>query len=108
MASPFKVIVAGGGPVGLTAAHALTRAGIDFIVLERQKSPFTEAGSSLVLNPQAMRILSQLGLLDALHSHGPCLVSTARMDHQGNDLGAMQWFDLFKNESVCRLDDFAC
>ncbi|KAI0452446.1 hypothetical protein F5B21DRAFT_516079 [Xylaria acuta] len=59
----FKVIVAGGGPIGLTTAHALSRAGIDFVVPEHGVSVTTDdAGASLVLWPQGLRVLAQLGL----------------------------------------------
>lgn len=61
---PFKAIIVGGGPVGLTAAHSFSRAGIDFIVLEARNTCTPEAGSSLVLNPASMRVFHQLGLED--------------------------------------------
>jgi len=51
--SNFNVIVVGGGPVGLTAAHALTQAGIPFTVLETRPSVVIDAGSNLVLLPYA-------------------------------------------------------
>lgn len=63
---PFKVIVVGGGPVGLTAAHALHAAGIDFVLLERRSSMVEKSGASLVLDPTTMRVMSQLGLTGRL------------------------------------------
>lgn len=68
--SIFKVIVVGGGPVGLTAAHILSRAGIDYVVLERRSSVHIDVGASLALWPQTLRVLSQLGLLERLQELG--------------------------------------
>ncbi|KAI2901664.1 hypothetical protein CBS63078_6544 [Aspergillus niger] len=68
--SPFKVIIVGGGPVGLTAAHALAHAGIDFVVLERRDSVVLDQGASLVLGASSLRIMHQLGLLDQLLAIG--------------------------------------
>lgn len=68
--SNFKVIVIGGGPVGLTAAHSLSKAGIDFVVLERRPEVFEDVGASLVLFPHSMRVMSQFGLLPKLRSIG--------------------------------------
>lgn len=62
----FKVIIVGGGPVGLTAAHALSLAGIDFLILERRDSIVLEEGASLVLGPNSLRVMHQFGLLDTL------------------------------------------
>jgi 2-polyprenyl-6-methoxyphenol hydroxylase-like FAD-dependent oxidoreductase len=90
--SNFKVIVAGGGPVGLVAAHALTRAGIDFVVLESRQSIVIDAGSNLVLLPTGMRVLSQLGLLDALNQVSSPLSAVSRIDHEGHDLGDFNIF----------------
>ncbi|CAG5166710.1 uncharacterized protein ALTATR162_LOCUS6966 [Alternaria atra] len=72
--NPFKVIVVGGGPVGLTAAHALHLANIDFVVLERNDDVAVDVGASLVLGAQSMRFMQQLGLLDKLLSVGQKLL----------------------------------
>jgi len=88
----FKVIIAGGGPVGLTAAHALTRAGIDFVVLESRPSIVIDAGSNLVLLPTGLRLLGQLGMLDALFRVSSPLGVTKRYAHDGRDLGDMRIF----------------
>ncbi|KAI1094230.1 FAD/NAD(P)-binding domain-containing protein [Rostrohypoxylon terebratum] len=62
----FKVIVVGGGLVGLTLAHSLAKASIDYVVLEGRRSIAEDAGASLVVTPDGMRALAQLGLLDSL------------------------------------------
>ncbi|KAM5347271.1 hypothetical protein ACJ41O_010276 [Fusarium nematophilum] len=88
----FKVIIVGGGPVGLTAAHALSRANIDFLLLERGASPVIDAGSNLVLMPMGMRALDQLDLLDSLNTVSTPLGRIDRQDHQGRDIGDARWF----------------
>ncbi|KAL0943576.1 FAD binding domain-containing protein [Colletotrichum truncatum] len=72
--SPFKVIIIGGGPSGITAAHALHHAGIDFVVLERRTNIVEDLGASLVLGPPSMRVFHQLGILDKLMEIG-CLLN---------------------------------
>lgn len=68
--SNFRVIVIGGGPTGLIAAHALSKAGIDYVVLEAQPLLAKDVGASLVMLTYSIRVLSQLGLLDQLRTYG--------------------------------------
>ncbi|KAH7143581.1 flavoprotein monooxygenase [Dactylonectria macrodidyma] len=68
--SSFKVIVVGGGPIGLTAAHALHLAGIDFVVLERRPNIVEDQGASLVVYPHTFRVLYQFGILEKVLSVG--------------------------------------
>lgn len=89
----MKAIVVGGGPVGLTAAHALTHAGIDFVVLESRPEIVIDAGSNLVLLPMALRPLYQLGLEKALKSVTSELTTMQRFDYEGRDIGTMHWFE---------------
>ncbi|KAL6700751.1 hypothetical protein J3F84DRAFT_402734 [Trichoderma pleuroticola] len=70
----FKVIIVGGGPVGLTAAHALHRAGIDFTVLERSNEIAMDVGASIALGSATLRVFQQLGVLDQLQGLGAEIV----------------------------------
>ncbi|KAL3952896.1 hypothetical protein ACCO45_012839 [Purpureocillium lilacinum] len=98
--NPFRVIVVGGGPVGMTAAHALSRANLDFIVLERRAKMVEDAGSNLVLLPIGLRVLGQLGLLPKIESVSSPMSRFRRMDHNGRDLGDTLWFTYFKEKSA--------
>ncbi|KAK7755450.1 hypothetical protein SLS62_002678 [Diatrype stigma] len=63
---PFRVIIVGAGPVGLYLAGALSKANIDFVVLEQYHSISTNAGAGIIIWPHSVRLLDQLGLLDEM------------------------------------------
>ena len=58
----FKVIIVGGSVSGLTLAHSLHHAGIDFIVLEKGSEIALGGGASIGLQPHGLRILDQMGM----------------------------------------------
>jgi 2-polyprenyl-6-methoxyphenol hydroxylase-like FAD-dependent oxidoreductase len=60
-----KVVVAGGGIGGLTAAIALRRAGFEVSVFERA-AELGEVGAGLLLAANAQKALAKLGLADAV------------------------------------------
>ena len=60
-----KVLIAGAGIGGLTAALACTQLGAQVALFERA-GEFTEVGAGIQLGPNAMRVLHGLGLQDAL------------------------------------------
>lgn len=62
-----QVIIAGGGIGGLACALALTRAGQPVQVLE-QAARLAEVGAGIQLGPNAVRVLHDWGLADALAS----------------------------------------
>ena len=94
----FKVIVAGGGPIGLTAALALSQANIDFVVLEKYGKIVAEAGSDVVISPIGMRIISQLGLFEEFIRVSSELLTINRNDHSGKNIGDVYWFHFIKEK----------
>lgn len=65
-APSFKVIIVGGAVAGLTLAHCLDQAGIDYILLEKHPEIHAQIGASIGIMPNGARILEQLGLFDAV------------------------------------------
>lgn len=62
---PFRVIIAGAGVAGLVLSHALERAGIEHIVLEKGVVA-PEWGASVSIWANGARILKQISCWDAL------------------------------------------
>lgn len=81
----IRVAVVGGGIGGLTAAVALARKGVEVEVLERAPA-LTAVGASLACDPNAMRVLRRIGLLDAMRTVG---VSVDAVEHLRWDTGAV-------------------
>ncbi len=69
MKHPAKVIVAGAGIGGLTAAIALRQSGFEVAVLERA-ADLGEVGAGLLLAANAQKALGKLGLAEAVSSLG--------------------------------------
>lgn len=63
VSSDFRIILVGGGPVGLMAAHVFAAAGIDFVLLEQRATIVPPQGAGIVLFPHPQRVLEQLGLM---------------------------------------------
>ncbi|CAI7658434.1 unnamed protein product [Penicillium glandicola] len=60
--TPFRVIIVGAGVAGLTLAHCLEKAQVDYVLLDKGvvAPPF---GTTITLQPHGCRILHQLGML---------------------------------------------
>ena len=64
---PKKILIAGAGIGGLTAAACLLRAGHDVQILE-QAPALTEVGAGIQISANAMHVLNSLGLAEAIAS----------------------------------------
>ncbi|KAF2752841.1 FAD/NAD(P)-binding domain-containing protein [Pseudovirgaria hyperparasitica] len=62
----FRVIINGGGPVGLLAAHLLTAAKIKYVILEKSSTVAAEGGACIFLQGSTLRVIEQLGFLEQL------------------------------------------
>ena len=63
------VVVVGGGPAGAATTWALARNGVDVLILDRAHFPRPKPCAEY-LSPQASRILSEMGALDAVEQAG--------------------------------------
>lgn len=85
-----QVIVAGGGIGGLACALALSRAGVQVVVLE-QAEAFGEVGAGLQLGPNAVRVLADWGFMDALQACAAFPEALRVRDaHQARQLGHLR------------------
>ncbi|KAK8109191.1 hypothetical protein PG984_014992 [Apiospora sp. TS-2023a] len=96
-----RIVVVGGGPVGMTVAHALSRAGIDFVLLESRASIVMAAGASLVMSQIGLRALSQFGVLPAIEKVSSPLSICKRFDHQGRSIGDTKLFSYLHETHGC-------
>ncbi|KAI1807291.1 hypothetical protein F4811DRAFT_506379 [Daldinia bambusicola] len=94
----FRVIVVGGGPVGLTMAHTLSKAGIEYVVLERRPTVLEEGGASLVIAPNGMRAFKQLGLYERLREISVEFIGSQMCTEDGRQYNALSVVDEFTAE----------
>jgi 2-polyprenyl-6-methoxyphenol hydroxylase-like FAD-dependent oxidoreductase len=83
MGEAFRVIIVGGGPIGLLAVHCLSKAGIDFVLLERRDTLSPDSGASIGIYPSTIRIFDQLGLLGPLQKIWSPLRRKLVITHEG-------------------------
>ncbi|TDZ15108.1 FAD-dependent monooxygenase ctvC [Colletotrichum orbiculare MAFF 240422] len=115
------IIIAGSGLTGLTFALMMQQLGVDYILLEAYGSCTPNIGASIALQPQGLRVLHQLGLLDDIQDLWQPLGKTALVDAE---TGKMHFTDvvgmlkerhghikekdrLLVNQKVVRIDGLA-
>lgn len=83
-----RVLIAGGGVGGLTAALAARTAGWDVEVYERTLDPHREAGTAFNLWANAITALGQVGLDDVVLATGDRIDGMRLLDHRGRFLAS--------------------
>jgi 2-polyprenyl-6-methoxyphenol hydroxylase-like FAD-dependent oxidoreductase len=81
----MRVIVAGGGIAGLSAAIALRRIGHEVVVLERAPR-IDPVGAGITLFANAMRALDRLGVAEAVAARGAAATRSAILTWEGDEL----------------------
>lgn len=64
----LRIIIVGGSVAGIVFAHCLERAGLDYIILEKNVDLAPQLGASIGIMPNGAQILDQLGLYDAVEA----------------------------------------
>jgi 2-polyprenyl-6-methoxyphenol hydroxylase-like FAD-dependent oxidoreductase len=82
--SSIKVLIVGGGIVGLTLANALQHADIDYVLLESHDTVTPRVGATICIFPHGSRILDQLGCYERLWENTVPLTTIHEHDHNGN------------------------
>jgi 2,4-dichlorophenol 6-monooxygenase len=87
-----RVLIVGGGPVGLTGSALLSRRGIRNVVVERRRDTI-RAPAAHVLRPRSLDVFDRIGVADAVRAAAPL-----------RDLDFITWCATFGGPEVGRLD----
>src|SRR6201991_4785721 len=79
--SPAKVLIAGGGPVGLAMALALAKKGVASVVIEADQTVCV-GSRAICLSRRSLEILDQLGVLDTFREKGVPWTSGRSFHHR--------------------------
>lgn len=93
----MHVVVAGGGPVGLSLAALLTHAGIRVTVLEQQDRVGRESRAS-TWHPSTLEVLDKVGVADPLVEEG-VVVDRLQYRHQASGLVAEFDYQVLADET---------
>lgn len=85
-----RILIAGAGPVGLTAAYVLSRAGCDVTVFEREPALAEDLRAS-TWHPPTLDLLEPLGLAEPIVREG---LVARHTQHRDRKSGAIAEFDL--------------
>ncbi|KAI1126484.1 FAD-dependent monooxygenase [Nemania abortiva] len=84
----YEVIIAGGGIAGVTLALMLEKLGITYILLEGRDTLESDRGAGIGLQPNGLRILDQLGLVEDIERATVPLETWFSYDAEGNLMSA--------------------
>lgn len=96
----FCAILVGGSVAGLTMAHMLSQAKINYILLEARDTLSPQLGAGIVLMPNGSRILDQLGLLDEMRGFLTRMAVQHRRKSDGTLVNRQDWPTLVEERYV--------
>src|SRR5215813_13229763 len=80
-----RILIVGGGIAGLTLATVLHRRGLDAVTIERN-ARWDPVGGGIAVQPNAMRVLQQLGIAANVKQAGAVIRRWLFRDQVGNVL----------------------
>ncbi|KAH8684733.1 hypothetical protein BGZ60DRAFT_398209 [Tricladium varicosporioides] len=89
--SRFTVIIVGGSVGGLTLAHMLTHAKINYILLEARDTLSPQLGAGIVIMPNGARILEQLGIYESMDDFMTPMTRQNRYKSDGTLISSVDW-----------------
>nr|A0A455LLW3.1 RecName: Full=FAD-dependent monooxygenase atnA; AltName: Full=Arthripenoid biosynthesis cluster protein A [Arthrinium sp.]AYO60874.1 FAD-dependent monooxygenase AtnA [Arthrinium sp.] len=84
MATPFKVLIVGGGVAGLSLAIMLEAYGFDYELLEKHPDVAPKLGAGVGLTPNGARILDQIGVWDSMCEYASPVDAGIALSPTGN------------------------
>jgi len=86
--APINVAILGAGVAGVSTAIALSQKGFKVSLYERHNGP-ANIGAGIVLWPNAVYVIEQLGVLEAMKAVSGCPDKMQRLSRENEDLGSL-------------------
>lgn len=99
--APFKVIIVGAGVTGLTLAHCLEKANVDYVILDKGVVA-PGFGTTITIQPHGCRILHQIGCLDAVLSQYSTMGGAHCRAPNGKSFASNDFFGVVRKKYVSR------
>ncbi len=100
MSASVSVVIAGAGPVGLSLGLALSRAGIDVEIVEREAGLGKEARAS-TLHPPTLEMFAEWGVLQSLLARGRRIRRLQYWERASRRLVADFSYRLIEKDTAC-------
>ncbi|KAI0870017.1 FAD-dependent monooxygenase [Hypoxylon argillaceum] len=94
----YEVIIAGGGIAGVTLALMFEKLGITYMLLEGRDTLESDRGAGIGLQPNGMRILDQLGLVEDIERATVPLTTWFSYDVEGNLMSTSSAMGQYRNK----------
>lgn len=94
---PERILIVGGGIAGLTAAIAMRARGFEPELVERAPA-WRTVGLGITLQPNAMRLLRELGVATQIERAGAVLRRFRYLTHEGNSLANIDLVELWGDD----------